>query len=158
MPSLLYDDRIYVSAVQWAIVPKGTVYLALPMDSDRPREIRGTTVVTPVTPVPSNLMGSIPPRSLLRAACLGARWGIATGRSRTRGMAHAPRDVAQGRCLERHTEMPLSNNAIVVIFLTGYVIAWVIGETMGGWRGALTEIGVIIAIGTVLCFACRNDD
>ena len=56
MPSFLYDDCIYVSAVKWAIVPRGAVYLALPLDSDRPREIRGTTVVTPITPVPTNLM------------------------------------------------------------------------------------------------------
>ncbi len=30
--------------------------------------------------------------------------------------------------------MHLSTNAIVVIFVTGFVIAWVVGETMGGWR------------------------
>ena len=53
--------------------------------------------------------------------------------------------------------MPLSNNAIVVIFITGFVIAWVVGETIGGWRGVLTEIGMMTAVGAALCFACRDE-
>ena len=53
--------------------------------------------------------------------------------------------------------MHLSSRAIVVIFTTGFVMAWVVGETIGGWRGALTEIGMMIAVGAALCFACRDD-
>jgi hypothetical protein len=56
MHSFLYDDRLYANAVKWAIVPRGTVYLALPIDSERPREILGSTVVIPVTLVPADLV------------------------------------------------------------------------------------------------------
>ncbi len=53
--------------------------------------------------------------------------------------------------------MYLSTNAIVVIFVTGFVMAWVVGEAMGGWPGALTEIGLMTVIGAGLCWACRDD-
>jgi len=56
----------------------------------------------------------------------------------------------------RNTDMHLSNRAIVVSFIAGFVIAWVVGETIGGWRGELTEIGIMTAVGAVLCFACRE--
>jgi hypothetical protein len=53
--------------------------------------------------------------------------------------------------------MHLSRRAIVVSIIAGFVIAWVVGETIGGWPGALTEIGIMIAVGAALCFACRDN-
>ncbi len=53
--------------------------------------------------------------------------------------------------------MHLSNNAIVVSIVTGFVIAWVVGETIGGWRGELTEIGIMTVVGAALCFACKDE-
>ena len=52
----LHNDIIYAAVVQWAIVPGGTLYLALPIGADRGIEILGSTVVTPVTPAPSHLI------------------------------------------------------------------------------------------------------
>ena len=54
--SFLHNDIVYAGIVQWAIVTGGPLYLALPIGSARPIEILGSTVVTPVTPAPSNLI------------------------------------------------------------------------------------------------------
>jgi len=53
--------------------------------------------------------------------------------------------------------MYLSTRAIVISFIAGFLIAWAVGETIGGWPGQLTEIGIMLAIGAVLCFAYRDD-
>ena len=54
--SCLHNDIIYTNAVKWAIGTGGTLYLALPIDADRPREILGSIVVIPVTPGPFDVL------------------------------------------------------------------------------------------------------
>ena len=54
--SFLHNDVIYICVVAWAHVSEGVLYLALPMGTDSPLEILGSTVVTPVTPAPAKLL------------------------------------------------------------------------------------------------------
>jgi len=67
-------------------------------------------------------------------------------------------DTKQPSTTERTRGMDLSNRTIVGIFIAGCVLAWMIGEIIGGWPGELTAIEIILAIGGGLWFACRHDE
>ena len=81
--------------------------------------------------------------------------GCSYPRGRTTGTGDMLCHDAPYAC-EKHG-MPLSPKTIVISIITGFFLAWIVGEAIGGWRGELTELGVMIALGAVLCFACRND-
>jgi hypothetical protein len=55
--SFLHKDIIYVGVLRLETSPEGPCYVVVPRGAAPPRRLLGSTVVTPVTPVP-------PPKSL----------------------------------------------------------------------------------------------
>ena len=52
--------------------------------------------------------------------------------------------------------MDRSKHALIVSGLIGAVLAWGVGEVIGGWAGRLVGVGILLAVLTVLVVVGRN--